>query len=134
MLTPPAVQPAEVAGALFIDSVLMPLQENLAPGAPLRRAARPELSSLIPRSSDRLATKAVFRDPNPKKQAKRVLVNKWEHRPDDTVTDIPDSTIASKFHEMFAEPISSDTREATHELLYPLRGTRRNAAVAQLFQ
>jgi hypothetical protein len=29
----------------------------------------------------------MFRDPNPEKQAKRVLVNKWEGRSDDAVTN-----------------------------------------------
>lgn len=134
---PPVVGPstsAEEAGALFIDSLLLPLQEDLVPMAPLWRAARPVPASLIPHRSDRLAAKAVFHDPNPEKQAKHVLVNKWEHRPDDAVTDIPDGTVAVKFHETFAEPLSLDTREAMRELLYPLRGTRRSAVAAQLFQ
>jgi hypothetical protein len=50
-------------------------------------------------------------DPNPEKQAKRVLVNKWERRPDNAVTDTPDYKIADKFHEMFAEPLSPYKRK-----------------------
>lgn len=136
MPTPPTVgssSSAKVVGALFVDSLLLSLQEDLVPMAPQRCAARLDPESLIPRHSDRLAAKAVFCDPNPEKKAKRVLINKWEHRTKDDVT-IPDSSIVAKFHETFAEPISSNTRVAMHELLYPLRGTRWNAVATQLFQ
>jgi hypothetical protein len=102
--------------------------------APRRRSTRPDPASLVPRRSDRLAAKAVFRDPNPELQAKRVLINKWEHRPGDVVTNVPDDSIAAQFHEAFGDEISSDIEEALRELLYPLRGTRRNAVAAQLFQ
>jgi hypothetical protein len=54
----------EDAGAFF-ESLLLLLQEDLIPQAPRRRAARPEPASLIPCRSDRLAAKAVFRNPNP---------------------------------------------------------------------
>jgi hypothetical protein len=47
------------------------------------RGARRQPASLVPRRSDRLAAKSAFRDPNPEEQEKRVLVNKWERRPDD---------------------------------------------------
>jgi hypothetical protein len=123
----------EDTGAFF-ESLLLPLQEDLIPQGPRRRAARPEPASLIPCRSDRLAGKAVFRDPNPELQAKRVLVNKWEHRPDDAAHDVPDVTIAMKFHETFSEPISSDTREAMRELWFPRRGARRHTVATRLFQ
>jgi hypothetical protein len=67
----------------------------------------------------RLAAKASFRDPNPEKQAKRVLVKKWEHRPDDAPIDAPDDRIAGLFHETFKEPVDSPTREAMRELMFP---------------
>jgi hypothetical protein len=63
----------------------------------------------------------VFRDPNPEKQAKRVLVNKWENRPDDAVTATPDIGIAVKFNTAFRDP-STVHREAMRELF---RGTRQ---------
>jgi hypothetical protein len=46
-----------------------------------------------------------------------VLVNKWERRPANAVTDTPDETIAIKFHEAFAEPVSPWKWEAMHELM-----------------
>jgi hypothetical protein len=90
---------------LFINSLLLPLQENLT-----RTPSRGSLGTaqLDPPSQSH---KAAFRDPNPEKQAKGVLVNKWEHRPDDAVTGTPDDT--------FAEHISSSMREAMRVLLSP---------------
>jgi hypothetical protein len=79
---------------------------------------------VIPRRSDRLAAKAAFRNPNPEKQAKRVLVNKWENRPDDVVTATPDAGIAAKFHAAFGGPVPSFMREAMRELF---RGTHQLA-------
>jgi hypothetical protein len=64
----------------------------------------------------------VFRDPNPEKQAKRVLVNKWEGRPDDVVTNTPDEGIAVKFHAAFGGPVSPRKREYMRELFH---GTRQ---------
>jgi hypothetical protein len=110
------------AGALFISSLQPPLQESLLYTPPRRRR---EPASLVPRRSDRLTTKASFRDPNPEKQAKHILVNKWERRPDNAVTDTPDDKIADKFHETFAEPLSPYKWEALRELI-PLRGALRN--------
>jgi hypothetical protein len=70
--------------ALF-NSLWLPLQESLL-HTPLRpRAARRDPASLVPRRNDRLVAKAPFRDPNSEKQAKRVLVNKWERRSDNAV-------------------------------------------------
>jgi hypothetical protein len=78
----------------------------------------------------RLATKAPFHDPNPEKQAKHVLVNKWE-RPDDAPIDALDDRIAVLFHEAFKEPVDSLTHEALRELMFPLpceRSSRRPGA------
>jgi len=63
-------------GALFINSLRLPLEESLLHMPPHRRGVRQEPASLVPRRSDkdRLAAKAPFRDPNLEKQAKRVLV------------------------------------------------------------
>jgi len=54
-----------------------------------------------------------------------VLVNKWERRPDNAVTDTPDNKVADKFHETFAEPLSPYKQEALREL-FPLQGVLRN--------
>jgi hypothetical protein len=67
----------------------------------------------------RLAAKAPFRNPNPEKQAKWVLVKKWEHRPDDVPIDAPDDRIVVLFPDTFKEPVDSPTREAMHELMFP---------------
>jgi hypothetical protein len=115
--------------ALFINSLRLPLQESLLHTPP--RAACQEPASLVPRRSVRLAAKAPFRDPNPEKQTKRVLVKKWEHKPDDAPIDAPDDRIAVLFHETFKEPVDSPTREAMRELMFPLpceRPSRRPSA------
>jgi hypothetical protein len=44
--------------------------------SPRLRITRPVDSVLVPRRSDRLASKSVYRDPKPEKQAKRILLNK----------------------------------------------------------
>jgi hypothetical protein len=108
------------AGALFINSLLLPLQESLLHTAPCPLAARREPASLVPRRSDRLAAKSAFRDPNPERQVKRVLVNKWERSPDDAVTNTLDDKFVDKFHETFCEPISSSKRKVMCEL-FPSR-------------
>lgn len=54
------------------------------------------------------------RDPVPEKQARRVLLSKWEGRPADSKT--PDTAIANRFRETFAEPLSSSKVAAMREL------------------
>jgi len=114
------------AADLFFDSLRLPLQ-GLLHTPPRPRAARQEPASLVPRRSDRLAAKAAFRDPNPEKQAKRMLVNKWERRPDNAVNDTPNDTIAVKFHETFDGPVSPRKWEAMGELM-PMLAKRWNVA------
>lgn len=105
--------------ALFIASLQLPVPESLV-HMPLRsRTSCKEPASLVPRRSERLAPKYVFHDPNPEKQAKRVLVNKWECRPDESPIVASDGKIAELFHETFKAPVDSPTREALHELLFP---------------
>jgi hypothetical protein len=126
-------QQTENADAFF-ESLVLPIHDALVPDAPRRRAARTQPASFVPRRSDRLTAKAVFRDPNLELQAKRVLVNKWERQPDDAARDVPDDRIMAKFHETFSEPLSSDTREAMRELWFPRGGARRRAIATRLFQ
>jgi hypothetical protein len=105
--------------ALFIASLQLPIPESLV-HMPLRsRTSCKEPASLVPCRSERLAPKYVFHDPNPEKQAKRVLVNKWECRPDESPIVASDGKIAELFHETFKAPVDSPTREALHELLFP---------------
>lgn len=68
------------------------------------------------RRSDRLVAKSAFRDPQPEKQAKRVLLNKWNRQPDHARMTAPDATIATRFHAVFASPLSSSKRAAMREL------------------
>lgn len=112
-------------GTLFIDSVRLPLQECLLQAPPCPRGQRREPENLIPRRSDRLAAKSAFREPNLEKQAKRVLVNKWEGRPDDAITNTPDDAIADKFHTVFGGPVSPRKRQAMRVLFH---GTRQFVA------
>jgi hypothetical protein len=95
------------------------------------RHAHQEPASVIPRRSDRLAAKSVFRDPNPEKQAKRVLVHKWECRPANGVSSTPDDKITEKFHVAFAESVVDYKWEAINELLH-YQGPRLDVAVELL--
>jgi hypothetical protein len=71
---------------------------------------------------------SAFRDPNPEKQAKPVLLRKWQPSASAlwSAPATPDAIIAARFRETFREPSSSSKREALLEL-YPLgaRGRRR---------
>jgi hypothetical protein len=78
---------------------------------------------MVPRQSDWLTAKSAYHDPKPEKQAKRVLLNKWQRQPANAV-QIPDESITTKFHETFAEPLSSSKRAAMWEL-YPKAGAMR---------
>jgi hypothetical protein len=124
---PPEVDP----GMLFVNSLRLPLPEALVRTPPRSRGARREPANLVPRRSDRLAAKSAFRDPNPEKQAKRVLVNKWERRPNDAPIDATDDRIAVLFHETFKEPVDSPTREALRELMFPSPCKRSNWRCSQ---
>ena len=54
--------------------------------------------------------------PQPEKQAKKVLLNKWKPRAPWSAQVTPDAAIAKKFRETFAEPLSSAKRAAMSEL------------------
>jgi hypothetical protein len=106
----------------FIASLKLPLEEPLIASSPRRRVSRLDDSVFVPRRSDRLAAKSIHRDPNPEKQAKRVLVNKWRCEPTNGSLT-PDSAIAAKFHETFAGPLSASKQAAMCEL-FPMAGAR----------
>ena len=112
----------------FIQSFRLPLQEPLITSAPRLRVSRRNDCDLVPRRSDRLAVKSAFRDPKPENQANRVLVNKWQRRPDNAPHMTPDPTIAMRFHETFAEPLSSSKRGAMH-VLFPKAGARKGSVL-----
>jgi hypothetical protein len=128
---PVAAAPTAASVAAFIDSMRLPLQEPLIKTPPRARTARAIDDDWIPRRSDRLAAKSAFRDPQPEKQARRVMLNKWAGRPDHVVTNTPDATISAKFHEIFADPISSSKREALRAI-FPMRGVRWTRTMARL--
>lgn len=86
----------------FAESFRLPLNSPLVHTPPRRkRAPRQQPDDIVLRRSDRLAGKSPFRDPNPEKQAKRVLVNKWHRRPNDAQLDATDDRIAVMFRETF---------------------------------
>jgi hypothetical protein len=106
-------------GALFVETLKLPVHDGLLhmPPPTRRRRARREPPNIVPRRSTRLAGKSPFRDPNPEKQAKRVLVNKWENKPSGAGSATPDNTVAEKFHSHFTEPVPDYKWEAMRELL-----------------
>ena len=107
----------------FIEGLKLPLDKPLIQSPPRLCVSRVPVENLVPRRSDRLAVKFVYRDPKPEKQAKRVMLNKW--RPSSSAPRsspvTPYASIATRFHEMFQEPLSSSKRGAMREL-FPMRG------------
>jgi hypothetical protein len=61
------------------------------------------VKDLVLHRSDRLDAKFAFCDPNPEKQAKRVLVGKWQPSVSAprSAPATPDATIAARFHKTF---------------------------------
>jgi hypothetical protein len=123
MDSPPSVED-------FIAGLKLPLIQS-----PSRlRVSRMRVENLVPRCSNRLAAKSVYRDPNPEKQAKRVLLSKWQpsaSAPRSAPTT-PNATIATRFHEMFREPLSSSKREAMQEL-FPVADAHGRRAATHAF-
>ena len=70
------------------------------------------VENLVPRHSDRLAAKSIYHDLNPKKQAKRVMLSKWQPLASapQLAPATPDATIATWFHETFQMPLSLSKR------------------------
>jgi hypothetical protein len=123
MDSPPSVED-------FIAGLKLPLIQL----PPRLRVSRMRVENQVPRRSNRLAAKSVYRDPNPEKQAKRVLLSKWQpsaSAPRSAPTT-PDVTIATRFHETFREPLSSSKREAMQEL-FPMAAARGRRVAAQAF-
>jgi hypothetical protein len=86
----------------------------------------------MPRRSDRFAAKSVYHDLKPEKQAKRVMLSKWQQsasapRPMPVTLD---ATIATRIHETFQEPLSSSKRAAMREL-FPMAGACRRQVATQ---
>jgi hypothetical protein len=112
----------------FVDSLKLQLQEPLIRTPPRTRRNDDDW---IPRRSIRLAGKSHFRDPQPEKQARRVMLNKWAGRPDNASSGTPDAMIAVKFHDAFGASVSSSRREAMRAL-FPMRGSRWTRTAARL--
>jgi hypothetical protein len=109
----------------FIASLKLPLETPLIQSPPRLHVSRIPDENWVPRRSERLAAMSGFRDPNPEKQAKRVLLGKWQPSASAlrSAPATPDATIAARFCETFRVPLSSSKREALQEL-YPLIGAR----------
>jgi hypothetical protein len=115
----------------FIAGLKLPLEVPLIRSPSCLRVSRVRVEGLVSRRSDRLAAKSAFRVPNPEKQAKRVLVGKWQPSASAprSATTTSDAAIAVWFHETFREPLSSSKRETVQEL-FPMAGARRRRAAA----
>jgi hypothetical protein len=116
----------------FIAGLMLPLETPLIQSLPRLRVSRVRVENLVPRRSDRLDAKSVYRDPNPEKQANRVLLSKWQPSASASrsAPATPDATIATRFHETFQKPLSASKREAMQELI-PMAGARGRRATAQ---
>jgi hypothetical protein len=131
----PPAPPKPVAGAptvasvtAFIDSFRLPLEEPMIKATPRAWIPRRRDADWTPRRSVRLAAKAASRDPNPERQAKRILINKW--KPGHVNSDTPDSTVHSEFRKVFAETSPTARREAM-SILFPLRADRILSSLAE---
>jgi hypothetical protein len=107
----------------FIASLKLPPEEPLIASSQRCCVSRLDDSVFVPRRSDRLAAKSIYHDPNPEKQAKRVLLNKWRREPANRSQTL-DPAIAAKFHETFAGPLSA-SKKATMRELFPMAGARK---------
>jgi hypothetical protein len=112
----------------FVDSFRLPLEEPLIKATPRAWIPRRRDADWTPRRSVRLAAKAASRDPNPVRQTKRVLINKW--KPGHVNSDTPDSTVHNEFHKVFAETSPTARREAM-SILFPLRAYRILSSLAE---
>jgi hypothetical protein len=116
----------------FIAGLMLPLETPLIQLLPRLRVSHVRVENLVPHRSDRLAAKSVYRDLNLEKQAKRVLLSKWQPSASTpwSAQATSDATIATRFHEMFQEPLSASKREAMQEL-FPMAGARGRRAAVQ---
>jgi hypothetical protein len=78
---PVACAPTAALVTAFIDSIRLPLEEPLIKTPPHARTARTVNDDWIPRRSDHLAAKSVFRDPQPERQARRILLTQMGGAP-----------------------------------------------------
>jgi hypothetical protein len=127
---PATIHPTSIQD--FIKGLKLPLDKPLIQSPTRLRVSRVPVENLIPRHSDRLAAKSVYCDPQPEKQAKRVMLNKW--RPSSSAPRsspvTPDASIATHFHGTFQEPLSSSKHVAMQEL-FPMAGACRRQATTQ---
>jgi hypothetical protein len=124
------VQPVTVHE--FIVGLKLPLEQPLIQSPPRLRVSHVPVENLVSCRSDRLAAKSVYRDPNPEKRTKWVLLNKWH--PSSSAPQAspvtPDASITTRFHDTFQELLSSSKR-ATMRDLFPRHGARRRWAATQ---
>jgi hypothetical protein len=126
----PSVQSISVED--FIAGLKLPLEKPLIQSPPRLRVSRVRVESLVPRRNDRLATKSVYHDLNSEKQAKRVMLNKWQPSASAplSVSTTPDATITTQFQETFQESLPSSKRAAMQEL-FPMASARGRRAATQ---
>lgn len=119
---PTADQLSKPSSEDFFSSLVLPLEPPLLDHQPALRSSRLVDENWRPRRSDRLADKSAFWDPNPEKQARRVMVRKWSGREARNSPATPDQAVSSKFHEAFGADLPSSRRAAIRELFPALRG------------
>ena len=117
--------------AEFIGGLILPLDQPILVSEPRLRSSRPPADGdqeWQVRRSSRLARKSGYRDPNPERQARRILLSKWGGRPEDASSKTPDDAIAARFHKEFGHHASSSKHDAMRELFPQL--ARRSARPA----
>lgn len=123
--------PAAADGAAdFLDSLILPLLDPIITSTPSAHAPRRRRrvdadADWTPRRSSRLAAKSVYRDPEPERQAKKIMLGKWKDVPTNAV---PDLALDEEFQKAFAAA-SLSARKQAMAVMFPRAGARRpNAA------
>jgi hypothetical protein len=114
----------------FIQAVRLPLQEPLLLTTPRahvprgRDVASPHDEAWLPRRSSRLAAKSGFRDPNPERQAKRIMIAKWTGK---AASHVADQAVDEEFRSAFEAATLSARKEAM-AAMFPRRGNKTQPA------
>ena len=78
----------------------------------------------LPRRSSRLAAKSAFRDPNPERQAKTIMISRWTGK---AASHVADQDVDDEFRAVFKATSLSARKEAM-AAMFPWRGSKTQPA------
>jgi len=118
----------------FFEAIRLPLQEPVLLTTPRAHVPRGrdngslEDQAWLPRRSSRLAAKSAFRDPNPERQAKRIMISRWTGN---AAGHVADQDVDDEFRAAF-EAASLSARKEAMAAMFPRRGSRTQPARSTL--